>query len=133
MAEDNDKKITNPARLLAASSESTSVVVEALSPLQEIAASIKEGFSSFGKKLDKQVGATKASGKVGGEERVEASRASKEAKKNRQAMLKKLSGLYKNSMADRIASKAAAKASKLMRNHWGKLLLLGLFFIPKER
>ena len=132
MAEDNDKKITNPTRLLAASSESTSVVVEALSPLQEIAASIKEGFSSFGKKLDKQVGATKASGKVGGEERVEASRASKEAKKNRQAMLKKLSGLYKNSMADRIASKAAAKASKLMRNHWGKLLLLGLFFIPKK-
>ena len=130
MAEDNEKKevITNPARLLAASSESTAEVVKALSPLEKIAASIKEGFSSFGKKLDKQIGATK----VGAEQKVEANRASKDAKNNRDAMLKKLSGLYKNSLADRIASKAAAKASKVMRNHWGKLLLLGLFFIPKE-
>ena len=130
MAEDNEKKevITNPARLLAESSESTAVVVEALSPLQKIADSIKEGFSSFGKKLDKQVGATK----VSAEQNVEAKRAAKEAKADRKKSLKTLSGLYKNSLADRLASKAAAKASKLMRNHWGKLLLLGLFFIPKE-
>lgn len=136
MAEDNDKKITNPSRLLAESNETTAdatdesaeKIVKALSPLQSIAASIREGFASFGKKLDQQVGATK----VSAEGKVEATRAAKAAEISRKKRNKFLSDLWKNSRAMKIASAARDKAAKVMKNHWGKFLLLGLFFIKKE-
>ena len=136
MAEENDKKITNPSKLLAESSEttanatgeSTAQIVKALSPLQSIAASIREGFTSFGKKLDQQVGATK----VSAEGKVEAARAAKAAEISRKKRNKFLSDLWKNSRAMKIANAARDKAAKVMKNHWGKFLLLGLFFIKKE-
>ena len=136
MAEENDKKITNPSRLLAESSEttanatgeSTAQIVQALSPLQSIAASIREGFASFGKKLDQQVGATK----VSAEGKVEANREAKKAEISRKKRNKFLSDLWKNSRAMKIANAARDKAAKVMKNHWGKFLLLGLFFIKKE-
>lgn len=91
-----------------------------LTPLEKLAETIK---NSVGKGGGKGAGA---------EALAEGKRATKDAKKDRKKQMKALSGLLKNSHAAKAARTAASKAQKIATNHWGKLLLLGLFLIPKE-